>query len=68
LKTGIEDTASLNRRFVKVKDFESLLDDISSFKGFWRNKITRILLVVVFTNLGASLGTFVAIPLMLKVL
>jgi pheromone shutdown protein TraB len=68
LKTGIEDTASLNRRFVKVKDFESLLDDISSFKGFLRNKITRILLVVVFTNLGASLGTFVAIPLMLKVL
>jgi hypothetical protein len=41
---------------------------ISSFKGFWRNKITRILLVVVFTNLSASLGTFVAIPLMLKVL
>lgn len=52
----------------KVKDFESLLDDIASFKGFWRNKITRILLVVVFTNLGASIGTFVAIPLMVKVL
>jgi len=52
----------------KVKDFESLLDDIASFKGFWRNKITRILLVVVFTNIGASLGTFVAIPLMVKVL
>jgi pheromone shutdown-related protein TraB len=52
----------------KVKDFESLLDDIASFKGFWRNKITRILLVVVFTNIGASLGTFVAIPLMVKAL
>lgn len=52
----------------KVKDFEDLLEDITSFKGFWRNKITRILLVVVFTNLGSSLGTFVAIPLMLKVL
>jgi len=52
----------------KVKDFESLLDDIASVRGFWRNKITRILLVVVFTNIGASLGTFVAIPLMLKVL
>ena len=51
----------------KVKDFESLLDDISSIKGFWRNKITRILLVVVFTNLGSSLGAFVAIPLMIKV-
>jgi pheromone shutdown-related protein TraB len=52
----------------KVRDFEDLLEDITSFKGFWRNKITRILMVVVFTNLGSSLGTFVAIPLMLKVL
>jgi pheromone shutdown protein TraB len=51
----------------KVRDFENLPDDISSLKGFWRNKITRILLVVVFTNLGSSLGTFVAIPLMVKV-
>ena len=52
----------------KVRDFENLLDDITSVKGFWRNKITRILMVVVFTNLGSSAGTFIAIPLMLKVL
>lgn len=52
----------------KVKDFESLPEDILSVKGFWRNKVTRILLVVIFTNLGSTLGTFVAIPLMLKVL
>jgi pheromone shutdown protein TraB len=51
----------------KVKDFERLPEDISSLKGFWRNKVTRILLVVVFTNLGSSLGTFVAIPLMVRV-
>lgn len=52
----------------KVKDFETLTEDITSIKGFWKNKVTRILLVVVFTNLGSSMGTFVAIPLMLKVL
>ena len=52
----------------KVKDLESLPDDILSIKGFWRNKVTRILLVVVFTNLGSTLGTLVAIPLMVKVL
>jgi pheromone shutdown-related protein TraB len=52
----------------KVKDFEQLQEDIHTIKGFWRNKVTRILLVVVFTNLGSSLGTFVAIPLMVKVL
>lgn len=51
----------------KVRDFENLSEDISSIKGFWRNKIARVLLVVVFTNIGSSLGTFVAIPLMLKV-
>jgi pheromone shutdown-related protein TraB len=52
----------------KVKDLERLSEDILSAKGFWRNKITRILLVVVFTNIGSSIGTFVAIPLMTKVL
>ena len=40
----------------KVRDFESLPDDITSVKGFWQNKITKILLVVVFTNLGSSAG------------
>lgn len=50
----------------KVKDFERLPEDITSIKGFWRNKITRILLVVVLTNIGSSLGTFVAIPLMAR--
>lgn len=51
----------------KVKDFESLPEDISSLRGFWKNKITRILLIVVFTNIGSSLGAFVAIPLMARV-
>jgi pheromone shutdown protein TraB len=52
----------------KVKDFESLQEDIHSIKGFWKNRITRILLVVVLTNIGSSIGTFVALPLILKVL
>jgi len=52
----------------KVRDLESLPDDILSPRGFWRNKVTRILLVVVFTNLGSGIGTFVALPMMMKVL
>ena len=40
-----------------VADFERLSDDVHSVKGFWNNKVTRILLVVVFANLGSSLGT-----------
>ena len=51
----------------KVRDFEGLPEDISTLKGFWKNKIIRVLLVVVFTNIGSSLGAFVAIPLMLRV-
>ncbi|GIN91635.1 conjugal transfer protein TraB [Siminovitchia terrae] len=42
-----------------VRDFENLSQDVFSFKGFWHNKVTRILLVVVLANLGSSIGTFV---------
>jgi pheromone shutdown-related protein TraB len=52
----------------KVRDLESLPEDILSFRGFWRNKVTRILLVIAFTNLGASIGTLVAFPIILRVL
>ena len=52
----------------KVKDLEKLPDDILSIKGFWKNKVTRILLVVVFTNIGSTVGTFVAFPAIVKVL
>ena len=52
----------------KVKDFDSLSEDIASVRGFWRNKITRILMIVVFTNIGSSFGAFIAIPMMVRVL
>ena len=42
-----------------VADFEHLAEDVFSFKGFWKNKVTRILLVVVLSNLGSSIGTFI---------
>ncbi|MDW7739797.1 MAG: TraB/GumN family protein [Bacillota bacterium] len=42
-----------------VDDFENLAEDIHTVKGFWRNKITHILLVVIFTNLGSTIGTII---------
>lgn len=42
-----------------IGDFETLSEDVFSIKGFWNNKVTRVLLVVVLTNLGGSLGTFI---------
>lgn len=42
-----------------VGDFERLSEDILSVKGFWNNKVTRILLTIVFANIGSSMGTFI---------
>jgi pheromone shutdown-related protein TraB len=50
----------------KVGDFEDLPRDITTMKGFWNNKVTRILLVVVFTNLGSVLGTIVGGTFIMK--
>jgi pheromone shutdown-related protein TraB len=50
----------------QVKDFLALKDDIATFAGFFRNKITRLLILVAFVNLTTSIGTFVAIPVLMK--
>ena len=42
-----------------VEVFENLSEDVFTVKGFWTNKVTRILLVVAFTNLGSTLGTII---------
>ncbi|MFO7751902.1 MAG: TraB/GumN family protein [Desulfobacteraceae bacterium] len=52
----------------KVRDLESIPEDIMTVRGFWKNNVIRILLVVIFTNLGSTLGTMTAVPLMLRVI
>ena len=52
----------------KVEDFESLAQDITSLKGFRRNEITRILLVVVMSNVGSGIGTLIGVPLVASLL
>lgn len=42
-----------------VSDFENLAEDVTSVKGFWSNKVTRILLIVVLANLGSTIGTVI---------
>ncbi len=44
----------------KVADFERLQTDAASLKGWWKNPVTRILLVFVLTNLGSAIGTWVS--------
>lgn len=51
----------------KVKDFENLRN-LNSLGDFTQNQVTRILLVVAFANLGSTLGTIVAFPLIASLL
>lgn len=60
---GVGMFAGLTQAFVrkpKVRDMESLQDDVGSVKGFYRNRVLRVLLVFVLSSLGGSLGTFIA--------
>jgi len=43
----------------RVNDFENLSQDIFSIKGFWKNRVTRILLVVILANIGSAIGTWI---------
>jgi pheromone shutdown-related protein TraB len=42
----------------KVEDFENL-GNITTLGDFFRNRVTKILLIVALANLGSSLGTFI---------
>jgi pheromone shutdown-related protein TraB len=42
-----------------VRDCERLADDIATLGGFWRNPVTRILLVATLSGLGTMLGMWV---------
>ena len=44
----------------KVADMENLSKDSGSFKGFYRNRILRVLLVFFFSSVGSTIATFVA--------
>ena len=42
-----------------VIEFEHVADDMSSFTGWWRNKLLRVFLVFLLTSLGSAIGTYV---------
>ncbi|MCF7928425.1 MAG: TraB/GumN family protein [Spirochaetales bacterium] len=52
----------------RVSDLEHLQDDISSFRGFFRNRFTHVLLVFFFASIGSAVGTFLAFPFILRLL
>ena len=44
----------------KVSDFGQLRADTSTVKGWWRNRVSRTLLVFIFSTLGSAVGTYLA--------
>lgn len=57
--------SGLAQAFVRkptVNDFKTLPDDITSLRGFYRNRVTRILLVFFLSSIGGMVGNFISIP------
>ena len=44
-----------------VRDLASVGDDLANLRGWWGNRLTRVLLVFFFSSLGASAGTLLAL-------
>jgi len=44
----------------EVGDFGRLRKDTTEWKGWWRNRVSRVLLVFLLSTLGSAIGTYVA--------
>ncbi|MDO8627745.1 MAG: TraB/GumN family protein [Candidatus Diapherotrites archaeon] len=51
----------------KVKDFDNL-NELNSIGDFYKNKVTKILLVATFSNIGSTIGLLVALPIVLSLI
>ncbi len=46
----------------KINDMEKLNDDVTSVKGFYKNRILRVLLVFFLSSVGGMIGNFISVP------
>ncbi len=44
-----------------VRDMENVGEDLITIKGWWNNRLARVLLVFLFSSIGSAVGTFVAL-------
>jgi pheromone shutdown-related protein TraB len=44
----------------RVADFEALREDVLDWRGWWRNRVSRTLLVFMLTNIGMMIGEYFA--------
>jgi len=50
----------------KVEDMEYLAEDAASFKGFYKNRILKVLLVFLFSSIGGAIGNIIAVPTLIS--
>jgi pheromone shutdown-related protein TraB len=56
----ITSAVELHLRPPTVGDFGRLRGEVAQWHGWWRNRVARVLLIFLFSNLGAALGTYTA--------
>lgn len=56
------------RRKPSVGDCEALADDIQSLRGFWKNPVTRTLLIAIASGLGTAAGFWFGVAYVIKLL
>lgn len=49
----------------RVSDMEHLAVDVTSVRGFYKNRISHVLLVFFLSSLGGAIGNFIAVPALL---
>ena len=57
----------MKMRCPKVMDFEEL-QELESYRAFSNNRVTRVLLVAAYSNIGSTIGTIIALPYILTLL
>lgn len=57
---AVSAAVEMSLRRPRVADFESLRDDVIDWRGWWKNRVSRTLLVFLFCNFGMILGEYLA--------
>lgn len=57
---AVSAAVEMSLRRPRVADFESLRDDVIEWRGWWKNRVSRTLLVFLFSNFGMILGEYLA--------
>ncbi len=46
----------------QVRDMEHLTTDVTTVRGFYKNRISHVLLIFILSSLGGAIGNFIAVP------